>query len=127
MAKARYAKVHTAIAIGQPVVLRRIIEGNRVLQVRAGQGGIAQIKPTDPDHKMRYQKKRLILDVLRKLEALLAQLHRRLMFRAGYIKEPQAMQDREMFWRLSDLLTQLTGTRVGLDHFRGSVALSRQQ
>ena len=32
---------------------------------------------------MRLQEQRLILDALRELEALLAQLHRRLMFRAG--------------------------------------------
>ena len=50
---------------------------------------------------MRHQEKRLILDALRKLEALLAQLcHGRLMFRAGYIKEPQAIQNREMPWSL---------------------------
>ena len=47
--KARHARVYTAIAIGQPVVLLRIIEGNRVLQVGAGQGRVAQIKPTDPE------------------------------------------------------------------------------
>ena len=41
-AKARHARVYTAIAIGQHVVLRRIIEGNRVFQVGAGQGGVAQ-------------------------------------------------------------------------------------
>jgi hypothetical protein len=51
---------------------------------------------------------------LRELEALLAQLHGRLMFRAGEIKEPQAIQDREMFWRLTDLLAQCTGPRIGL-------------
>ncbi len=53
---------------------------------------------------MRRQEKRLILDVLRELEALLTQFHGRLMFRASHIKEPQAIQDREMFWSLTDLL-----------------------
>jgi hypothetical protein len=72
MAKARYARVYAAIAIGQHVVLLRIIEGNRLLQVRAGQGGVAQIKPTDPERQMRLQKQRRILDALRELEALLA-------------------------------------------------------
>ena len=74
-AKARDARVYTAIAIGQPVVLRRIIEGNRVLQVGAGQGGVAQHKPTDPERIMRLQEQRRILDALRELEALLAELH----------------------------------------------------
>ena len=82
-AKARHARVDAAIAIGQHVVLLRIIQGNRVLQVGAGQGGVAQIKPTDPERIMRLQEQRLILDALRELEALLAQLHRRLMFCAG--------------------------------------------
>ena len=83
IAKTRCARVHTGIPIGQHVVLCRLIAGNRVLQVRAGQGGIAQIKPTGPDRKMRYQEKRLILDTLRELQALLTQFHSRLMFRAG--------------------------------------------
>jgi hypothetical protein len=71
---ASYARVYPAIAIGQHAVLRRIIQGNRVLQVRAGQGGVSQIKPDDPECHMRLQEQRLILDALRELEALLAQL-----------------------------------------------------
>src|SRR5262249_4360939 len=60
-------------------------------------------------------------------EALLAQLQRRLMFSADDIKYPQVVQDQEMFWRLAELLAQLTGTRVGLADFRVSVALGRHQ
>src|SRR5262249_5277494 len=116
-----------AIAIGQHVVLCRIIEGNRVLQVGAGQGGAPQTKPAGPKHKMRHQEQRLVLDALCELEALLAQLQRRLMFSADDIKYPQVVQDQEMFWRLAELLAQLTGTRVGLADFRVSVALGRHQ
>src|SRR5215510_5226787 len=76
---------------------------------------------------MRLQDQHLILEALRELEALLAQLQRRLMFSTDYIKYPQVPQDQEMFWRLADLLTQLTGTRVGLAYFRVSVALGRHQ
>ena len=72
-----------AIAIGQYVVLLGIIQGNSVLQVGAGQGGVAQTKPADPQHIMRLQEQRLLLDALRELEALHAQLYSRLMFRAG--------------------------------------------
>ena len=32
-----------------------------------------------------------------------------------------------MFWRLTDLLAQRAGPRVGLAYFRGRVALGRQQ
>ena len=70
------------------MVLRRIIEGNRVLQVCTGQGGVAQNKPAEPDHNMRLQKQYRILDALRELEALRAKLQRRLVFRAGCIKDP---------------------------------------
>ena len=34
------------------MVLLGVIEGNRVLQVRAGPGGLAQIKPTVPESTM---------------------------------------------------------------------------
>ena len=61
---------------------------------------------------MRLQKQRLVLDALRELEALLAELHCRLMFCAGHIKEPQVPQDRDMFGSLTDPLAQRTGARV---------------
>ena len=54
-AKARHARVYPTIALGQHVVLLRIIQGNRVLQVCAGQGRLAQIKPADPERHMRLQ------------------------------------------------------------------------
>jgi hypothetical protein len=41
------------MAIGQPVVLRRIIQGNRVLQMCTGQGGVAKIKMADPEYNER--------------------------------------------------------------------------
>jgi hypothetical protein len=82
-AQARYARIETGIAIGQHVVLHRIIEGNRVLQVCTGQSGVTQNKPTGPERIMCLQKQRRILDALRELEALLAQLQRRLMVREG--------------------------------------------
>jgi hypothetical protein len=65
------------------MVLCRIIECHRVLQVCAGQGGVAQIKPADSYRQMRRQEKCLILDTLSELETLLAQLHGCRVFRAG--------------------------------------------
>jgi hypothetical protein len=49
------AKVHTGISIVQYIVLLRVIEGNRVLQMHTGQGGVAQIKPTGSERQMRLQ------------------------------------------------------------------------
>jgi hypothetical protein len=72
IAKTCHTRVYTAIAIGQHVVLLRIIEGNCLLQVRASQGGVAEIKPTDPDRQMRLQEECRLLDALGELEALLA-------------------------------------------------------
>ena len=76
---------------------------------------------------MRHQEKRLILDALRELEALLAQLHGRLMFRAGYIKEPQAIRTGKCPGVSPTCWHSCTGPRVDLDHFRGRVSLGRHQ
>ena len=62
-----------------------------------------------------------------KLEALLTQLQRRLVFRSGQIKYPQVPQNREESGGLAELLAEGAGARVGLDHIRGRVALGRQQ
>ena len=83
IAQTHDARVHRAILIGQRVVLSRIIKCHRVLQVCAGQGGVAQIKPANSYRQMRRQEKCLILDALGELETLLAQLHGCLVFRAG--------------------------------------------
>ena len=69
-----------AIAIGQYVVLLGIIQSNSVLEVDAGQGGAPPTKPADPEHIMRHQEQRLLLDALREVETLLAQLYSRLVF-----------------------------------------------
>ena len=79
------------------MVLFRIIEGYCVLQVCAGQAGLAQIQPADPDRQMRRQEQCPILDALRELETLLAQLHGFLVFRAGESKDIQVPQDQKMF------------------------------
>ena len=74
--KAPDARVYTTIAIGQPAVLRRIIQGDRLCHMGARQGGVAQQKPTAPERIMRLQQQRPILHALRNLEALLAELQR---------------------------------------------------
>jgi len=126
-AKAPDARVYPTIARGQPAVLRRIIQGNRLFHMGASQDGVAQQKPTAPECIMCLEQQRPILHALRHLEALFAELQRRLMVAAGHIKEPQVPQDWDLFWGLAELLTQGTGPRVGLDDFGGRVAFGRHQ
>ena len=112
---------------GMGAVLLGVVEGNALLQVRAGRGKLSQTEQGRPQRIVGLQEESRVLHALGQAQELLPQLARRLELRPHQIKHPQSPQHREELRGLPHLLAQLPRPGVGLFHFRGRIALGGHQ
>ncbi len=109
------------------MVLPRVIDGRRLLQVGVRLGQLAKIKQVPAQHCMGRHKELWIPRAPGQAEQLLRYLVRRLVLCSYTIETHKQKQHRKEMWRFPHLSTQLSRPGVSASYFRRRIPVDSTQ